>query len=99
VLGRAQLALARVAIDDGRPADAMAPAGQALAKFSARLHGEHFKAYYGPAISARANAARSDRADEFDAAIGAFCDEWNCGTAERARFEKEYLLAVGTRLR
>ena len=32
---RAQLALARVAIADGRPADAMAPAGQALAKFSA----------------------------------------------------------------
>ena len=32
---RAQLALARVAIADGRPADAMARAGQALAKFSA----------------------------------------------------------------
>jgi SAM-dependent methyltransferase len=63
-----------------------------------RDYGEHFKAYYGPAITARANAARSDRADEFDAAIDAFCDEWNCGTAERARFEKEYLLAVGTRL-
>jgi SAM-dependent methyltransferase len=34
---------------------------------------------------------------EFDAVLDAFCDEWNLGTPERARFEKEYLLAVGTR--
>jgi len=61
-------------------------------------YGEHFKSCYGPAIAARANAARNDRADEFDAAIDAFCDEWNRGTDEAARFEKEYLLAVGTRL-
>jgi len=63
----------------------------------ARDYGEHFKSCYGPAIAARANAARNDRADEFDAAIDAFCDEWNRGTDEAARFEKEYLLAVGTR--
>lgn len=63
----------------------------------ARDYGEHFKAHYGPTIAARANAARNDRADEFDAALNAFCDEWNRGNAERARFEKEYLLAVGTR--
>jgi SAM-dependent methyltransferase len=62
----------------------------------ARDYGEHFKAYYGPTIAARANAARDGREDEFDAALDAFCDEWNRGTAERARFEKEYLLAVGT---
>ena len=60
-------------------------------------YGEHFKSCYGPAIAARANAAREGRADEFDAAIDAFCEEWNRGTEDRARFEKEYLLAIGTR--
>jgi SAM-dependent methyltransferase len=59
--------------------------------------GEHFQRYYGPTIAARANAAREGREDEFDAAVDAFCDEWNRGTDERARFEQEYLLAVGTR--
>jgi ubiquinone/menaquinone biosynthesis C-methylase UbiE len=63
----------------------------------ARAYGEHFKAYYGPTIAARANAARNGRDGEFDAALDAFCDDWNRGTADRARFEKEYLLAVGTR--
>jgi SAM-dependent methyltransferase len=63
-----------------------------------RDYGEHFKAYYGPTIAARANAEREGRASEFDAAIDAFCDEWNRGTPDRARFEKEYLLAVGTKL-
>ena len=63
----------------------------------ARDYGEHFKAYYGPTIAARANAARNGREDEFDAALDAFCDEWNRGAGGRARFEKEYLLAVGTR--
>jgi hypothetical protein len=62
-----------------------------------RLFGEHFKARYGPTIAARANAAREGRDGEFDAALDAFCDEWNRGTADRARFELEYLLAVGTR--
>ena len=64
----------------------------------ARDYGEHFKAYYGPTIAARANAARNDREGEFDAALDAFCDEWDRGTAQQARFEKEYLLAVGTRI-
>ena len=59
----------------------------------ARDYGEHFKAYYGPTIAARANAARNGREHEFDAALDAFCDEWDRG----GRFEKEYLLAVGTR--
>jgi hypothetical protein len=60
-------------------------------------YGEHFKAYYGPTIAARANAERNGRGEEFDAALDAFCDEWNLGTGERARFEQEYLLAVATR--
>jgi SAM-dependent methyltransferase len=63
----------------------------------ARDYGEHFKAYYGPTIAARANAVKEGREQEFDAAIDAFCDEWNRGTAGQARFEKEYLLAIGTR--
>ena len=60
-------------------------------------YAEHFKTRYGPAIAARANAEKDGRAEEFDAALDAFCDEWNRGTAEKARFEKGYLLAVGTR--
>jgi SAM-dependent methyltransferase len=60
-------------------------------------YGEHFKARYGPTIAARANAERNGRAEEFDAALDAFCDEWNLGTEEQARFDKEYLVAVGTR--
>ncbi len=59
----------------------------------ARDYGEHFKAYYGPTIVARANAAREGREAEFDAALDAFCDEWDRG----GHFEKEYLMAVGTR--
>ena len=65
---------------------------------SPRDYGEHFKAYYGPTIAARANAEKEGREAEFDEALDAFCDEWNRGTADEARFEKEYLLAVGTRL-
>jgi SAM-dependent methyltransferase len=63
-----------------------------------RDYGEHFKAYYGPTIAVRANAERNGRAEEFDAALDAFCDTWNRGTPEQARFEKEYLLAVGIRV-
>ena len=64
----------------------------------AREYGEHFKAYYGPTIATRANAEREGRAAEFDEVLDAFCDEWNRGTADEARFEQEYLVAVGTRL-
>ena len=63
-----------------------------------RDYGEHFKARYGPTIAARANASKAGREAEFDEALDRFCDEWNRGTAEAARFEKEYLLAVGTRV-
>jgi SAM-dependent methyltransferase len=62
-----------------------------------RDYAEHFKAYYGPTIAARANAAKDGREAEFDQALDAFCDKWNRGTPGSGRFEKEYLLAVGTR--
>jgi SAM-dependent methyltransferase len=62
-----------------------------------RDFGEHFKARYGPTIVARANAAKSGREAEFDAALDGFCDEWNRGTDASARFEMEYLVAVGRR--
>jgi ubiquinone/menaquinone biosynthesis C-methylase UbiE len=60
-------------------------------------YGEHFKQRYGPTIAARANAQREGREKEFDEALSSFCEEWNLGSAEDARFEKEYLLAVGRR--
>jgi SAM-dependent methyltransferase len=63
-----------------------------------RDFGEHFKAHFGPTIAARANAAKTGREAELDAALDEFCDEWNRGTGEQARFEMEYLLAVGTRV-
>jgi ubiquinone/menaquinone biosynthesis C-methylase UbiE len=60
-------------------------------------YGEHFKHRYGPTIAARANAEREGREAEFDEALSSFCEEWNRGSTDDARFEKEYLLAVGTR--
>jgi SAM-dependent methyltransferase len=60
-------------------------------------YGEHFKARYGPTIVARANAAKSGREGELDEALDNFSDEWNRGSADDARFEQEYLVAVGTR--
>jgi len=60
-------------------------------------YGEHFKAYYGPTIVARKNAAQSAREGELDEALDRFCDEWNRGSAEDAYFEQEYLVAAGTR--
>jgi hypothetical protein len=60
-------------------------------------YGEHFKQRYGPTIAARASAQREGREQEFDAALSSFCEEWNLGSPEDARFEKEYLLAVGRR--
>ena len=62
-----------------------------------RDYGEHFKAYYGPTIAARANATKDGRDGEFDEALDQFSDKWNLGTPEQGRFEKEYLLAIGTR--
>jgi hypothetical protein len=62
-----------------------------------RDYGEHFKAMYGPTIVAQANARKTEREAEFDEGLNQFCDEWNRGTPDSARFEQEYLLAVGTR--
>ena len=61
-------------------------------------YGEHFKGLYGPTIAARANAAKNGQEAEFDEALDNFCDEWNLGTDDQARFEQEYLVAVGTRV-
>jgi ubiquinone/menaquinone biosynthesis C-methylase UbiE len=62
-----------------------------------RDYGEHFKERYGPTIAARANAAKDGREAELDQVLDDFCNEWNLGTEDAARFEQEYLLAVGTR--
>ncbi|HEX5525976.1 MAG TPA: methyltransferase domain-containing protein [Solirubrobacterales bacterium] len=58
-------------------------------------YGEHFKERYGPTIVARANAEKDGRAEEFDQVLSEFCGEWNLGEEDAARFEMEYLLAVG----
>ncbi len=60
-------------------------------------YGEHFKERYGPTIVAQTNARNNGREVEFNEAVDAFCDEWNLGAPDEARFEQEYLLAVGTR--
>jgi SAM-dependent methyltransferase len=57
----------------------------------------HFKDRYGPTIVARKNAVANGQEAEFDAALDAFCDEWNRGSDDAARFEKEYLVVAGTR--
>jgi SAM-dependent methyltransferase len=58
---------------------------------------EHFKAFYGPTIATYKNAAANGQEAELDQALADFCHEWNRGTEDQARFEKEYLLAIGTR--
>ncbi|HVM68363.1 MAG TPA: class I SAM-dependent methyltransferase [Gaiellaceae bacterium] len=63
----------------------------------ARDYGEHFKQRYGPTIATHANARKEGREAEFEEALDRFCDEWNRGGDGPARFEKEYLLSVGTR--
>jgi SAM-dependent methyltransferase len=61
-------------------------------------YGEHFKAKYGPTITAHANAAKNGQEAEFVEALNSFCNEWNRGTPEQARFEQEYLIVAGTRV-
>jgi SAM-dependent methyltransferase len=65
---------------------------------NARDYGEHFRALYGPTIAARANAQRDGREEEFDELLDRYSDKWNRGASDGARFEIEYLLAVGTRV-
>jgi SAM-dependent methyltransferase len=62
-----------------------------------REYGEHFKDRYGPTIVVRANAVKNGRETELDGALDSFCDEWNLGAPDDARFEQEYLVSVGTR--
>jgi SAM-dependent methyltransferase len=62
-----------------------------------RDYGEHFKERYGPTIVAQTNARNNGKEDEFNEAVNKFCDEWNRGAADKARFEQEYLVVVGTR--
>ena len=62
-----------------------------------REWGQHFRDRYGPTIVARGNAEKNGRLEELDAALDAFCDEWNLGSEDDARFEQEYLVAVGIR--
>ena len=63
----------------------------------ARDYGTHFKDRYGPTIVARKNAVANGQEAEFDAALDAFCDEWNRGSDDAARFEQEYLVVAGKR--
>jgi ubiquinone/menaquinone biosynthesis C-methylase UbiE len=63
-----------------------------------RDYGEHFKSSYGPTIVARNNAAKDGREGELDEALDRFCDEWNLGSEDEARFEQEYLVAAGKRV-
>jgi SAM-dependent methyltransferase len=59
---------------------------------------EHFKAQYGPTITARKNAAAAGRQDEFDAALAGVFHEADVNDGDgAARYELEYLVAVGTR--
>ena len=62
-----------------------------------RDYGAHFKDRYGPTIAAQANARKNDREAELIEALDRFCDEWNLGSADDARFEQEYLISVATR--
>lgn len=58
---------------------------------------EHFKQRYGPTIAAQANARRNEREAEFERALDDYYEGQNIGGADDARFEMEYLVAVGRR--
>lgn len=58
-------------------------------------YAEHFKQRYGPTIAAQANARRNEREPEFEQALDGYFEEQNLSSADDARFEMEYLLAVG----
>jgi ubiquinone/menaquinone biosynthesis C-methylase UbiE len=60
-------------------------------------YADHFIRYYGPAVVTQGNARRAGREDELDEALAGLAGAWNRGTPGQARYEKEYLLAVGTR--
>jgi len=60
-------------------------------------YAEHFGTRYGPTLAAKANAEKNGRAEELDEALMSLYAEWNRGEPDDARFEMEYLLAVGSR--
>jgi SAM-dependent methyltransferase len=60
-------------------------------------YAQHFLDKYGPTIAAMKNARANGQEQELLDALRAFCDEWNRGTADEARFEQEYLVVVGTK--
>ena len=60
-------------------------------------YGDHFRQRYGPTIVAEKNANSDGRGEEFDQAVKQFCEEWNLGSPDDARFEQEYLVTVITR--
>ena len=59
--------------------------------------GDHFKERYGPTIAALRNAGDDGREQELHDELDRFSGEWNLGSDDDARFEMEYLLAVGTK--
>jgi SAM-dependent methyltransferase len=60
-------------------------------------YAELFKQCYGPTLATLANARRNGREAELEHALTTFFDECNRGSGGQARFELEYLLAIGTR--
>ena len=60
-------------------------------------YGKHLTDCYGPTIVTRANAEKNGREGELDKVLEEFCQRWNRGSKNSARFEPEYLLAIGTR--
>jgi SAM-dependent methyltransferase len=60
-------------------------------------YADHFKSYYGPTIATINNARNNGQEAELLEAFDAFCTEWNLGTPDKAYYEQEYLVSVGTR--
>jgi SAM-dependent methyltransferase len=58
---------------------------------------DHFRENYGPTLATRKNAAANGREADLDEALYAFAEAQNAGTADGARFQPEYLIAVGRR--
>jgi ubiquinone/menaquinone biosynthesis C-methylase UbiE len=60
-------------------------------------YAQHFRDYYGPTIATEKNAIANGRQDEFVQALAEFEDRWNSGTADAARYLKEYLVFAATK--
>jgi SAM-dependent methyltransferase len=57
----------------------------------------HFIERYGPTIAARKNSSQDGRENDLDEALNRFFEDQNRGSPEGARYESEYLVAVGER--